>query len=833
MDSPAFNSFANIAGRGIGVLAALDTIKSGGLGSYLMNRQRLMGDPGFRASLAGSPFSAGIFGVSGTTGPAPAPPGALPATGAGGVVQPAEMVGPPPPGVQVAAPGELPAVTAYNVPGYMPGQPRAWMPNLPPYDPEEALKQQAFASQQQAVAGGSDVQRGLAKTAVGIMPTQAESQAVLRQAADIQRQAGAGSTVGVKFPGMTVQIGSPYSIAPLGEEEFPTPEQARQAADAHNAGLPAGSAHWTVGPTVHGGWKPVPPPTGAQLLPPPPGGGGLPTYPTGPVTQGTVKPPPLSRGSYQPNAFVQGMVNRGWTGDEAAAAAGNAHIESGFIPGNVAPGGDSGLIQWAGPRLAGLQSYASTTGRSWKDAEAQMDWLAMERSGESTKWGGSDERDSFRKAFDAGGTPQEMAGRFGQFVERPRDLSATVDQRMAAAGLYAPAAPPATQVATTPPPAPSPAGGRGVAFAAEPPPGAPVFTPPPPPAPAPTFDREAVVPHVVVPDSQVGYPSPAPAEERGPGPPPTVPPPITVRPPVAATPLAPVAPPPPAPVWPGTPHDPATGMPIAGRTQEYQGGRTETYRAPELGTFEQQMMARYLGITDPSLIRDPQTVVNYFNWKQNVDDQAKIHTADIERMYAAAGPAQVAAVQRLNQIQGTINHILETYSPDQIEYYVGMLRYPAHIVQQMLGVSWADKIAQFRTDIAPIAPSTFETDAKNNILTGTELGYLSPLALNPRDEASQFKTNLQGLNDGVRRALAFRDYIQHVPPDQVANPTVLQQFNQDFDRQLAEQRLAAAGAPLPAPPPAPAPPPPTTPPPPPAEAPRSSAWAPTSTWVLR
>src|SRR5215475_6445670 len=122
MDSPGFNTFANIAGRGIGVLAALDTIKSGGLGTYLMNRQRMMGDPGFRASLAGSPFSAGIFGVSGQTGPAPAAPGALPAAGGGGVVQPSDFVGPPPPGVEVAAPGELATPTAYNVPGYMPGQ---------------------------------------------------------------------------------------------------------------------------------------------------------------------------------------------------------------------------------------------------------------------------------------------------------------------------------------------------------------------------------------------------------------------------------------------------------------------------------------------------------------------------------------------------------------------------------------------------------------------------------------------------------------------------------------------------------------------------------------
>src|SRR5215475_14239404 len=150
MDSPVFNTLKNVAGYGVGTLAALDTIKSGGLGSYLMNRQRLMGDPSFRASLAGSPFAAGVFGVSGETGPAPAPPGTLPqAAPGGGVVQPAEMVGPPPPGVQVAQPGQtgaLPAPTAVNVPGYMPGTPRQWMPNLPPYEPKTALEQQGLAT---------------------------------------------------------------------------------------------------------------------------------------------------------------------------------------------------------------------------------------------------------------------------------------------------------------------------------------------------------------------------------------------------------------------------------------------------------------------------------------------------------------------------------------------------------------------------------------------------------------------------------------------------------------------------------------------------------------
>src|SRR5262245_33461725 len=134
MDSPVTDTLKNVAGYGVGTLAALTTIKSGGLGSYLMNRQRLLQDPNFRASLEGSPFAAGVFGVSGERGPAPAPPGTLPqAAPAGGVVQPAEFVGPPPPGVQVAQPGALPAPTAQNVPGYEPGTARAWHPLLSPY----------------------------------------------------------------------------------------------------------------------------------------------------------------------------------------------------------------------------------------------------------------------------------------------------------------------------------------------------------------------------------------------------------------------------------------------------------------------------------------------------------------------------------------------------------------------------------------------------------------------------------------------------------------------------------------------------------------------------
>lgn len=322
-----------------------------------------------------------------------------------------------------------------------------------------------------------------------------------------------------------------------------------------------------------------------------------------------------------------------------------------------------------------------------------------------------------------------------------------------------------------------------------------------------------------------------------PGAPPALPGPIVVKPHVAAAPLPALQPPPGPVAAPQIPRDPATGYPVAGRTQEFRGGITETYREPTRGDFEQQLVAQMFGITDPLLITDPRVVTSYFNWKQGIDDQAKIHTADIQRMYQPTSPSNIAQLERLNQIQATIEHISQTYTPEQIDYYVGLLRYPEHIIQQNLGVPWADKIAQFRTDIAPIAPTTFEEDAKNNTLSGTELSNLSPLALNPRDDASQFRTNLQGLYDNVRRALAFRNFIQSVPPDQVSSPDVLRNFNADFDRQLEQERQALAQGVRPGllrtPAAAPSPPTPPAAPPPAVASPRSSVWAPTSTWTVQ
>jgi hypothetical protein len=136
---------------------------------------------------------------------------------------------------------------------------------------------------------------------------------------------------------------------------------------------------------------------------------------------------------------MEGMMRRGWTPEEAAGAAGNVHVESGFHPGiksSVPNESSFGFLQWNNQRLRGLQTMAEASGRDWQDPEVQMDWIQMERNGESVKFGGSDERHFYNKAFSGGGTPEEIAERFGQYVERPRRLADTVEIRKAAAAKY-------------------------------------------------------------------------------------------------------------------------------------------------------------------------------------------------------------------------------------------------------------------------------------------------------------------------------------------------------------------------------------------------------------
>jgi hypothetical protein len=152
------------------------------------------------------------------------------------------------------------------------------------------------------------------------------------------------------------------------------------------------------------------------------------------------KSKPLQLYNTPAKAFIEGMVKRGWTPQEAAGAAGNVHVESGFKPyiKSSAPGEQSyGLLQWNGARLRGLQQYAQLTGKDWTDPETQMDWINLERTGDSTIFGGDNESHAYHRALSPGGTPADIAERFGRYVERPLDLSQSVDQRRRAADQYA------------------------------------------------------------------------------------------------------------------------------------------------------------------------------------------------------------------------------------------------------------------------------------------------------------------------------------------------------------------------------------------------------------
>ncbi len=140
------------------------------------------------------------------------------------------------------------------------------------------------------------------------------------------------------------------------------------------------------------------------------------------------------------DAFVKGMIKRGWTPEEAAGAAGNVHVESGFKPGiksSVPTEQSFGFLQWNKERLQGLKNMAAAKKLDWKDPEAQMDWINMERTGESVKYGGTNESSAYKKAFAGGGDPATIAERFGKYVERPKDLSQSVAQRRGAATQYA------------------------------------------------------------------------------------------------------------------------------------------------------------------------------------------------------------------------------------------------------------------------------------------------------------------------------------------------------------------------------------------------------------
>ena len=803
-DSPITNTIKNVAGYGVGTLAALDTIKGGGLGSYLMNRQRLMADPGFRSTLAGSPFAAGVFGVSGATGPAPAAP-TYPAAATGGVAQPGDMIGAPA-GDQVAPPGAaafapLPTPTAQNVPGYIPGTPRAWMPNLPPYDPEEGIKQQALASQQIAAGSPNPLQAGIAKMQMGIMPTGMETNAVIQQGKQIQRDAGLGSTVGVKLPGMTVQIGSPYNIAPLGEEEFATPEQARAAAAAHGPG-------WSIGPTVHGGWRPIPPPTNEQMMPPAPGTGApLPGGATGPVLQGGG----AVRGGPTASVTIPNRTNNpGNIKDGAFAAA---------QPGYIGPG----PAATDGGRFAVFDSPAAG-GAAMTNLLGAPSYQGLTVNQAANRWSN-------------GGYGGEVGAAAGIHPDRPMSSLSDAERAQLASSMARregftgalPSAPPPP--APPPPPPPAPAE-RGTAYAAEPPAGAKVM-PTPAPAPVPTFDPGETVPHVVVPmggGGVIGYP---PAAPMAPGTIRATPYPVIRAPVVPAAAPAPGSPeaiaagPPPMPPA-GIYVDPSTKEPLKTISQTYQGGRTETYGAPDLGDFNTQLKARKAGIVDPRTA-STESVANALAQDRALAVQTKLDDATIARTKRAMTEGESKEFKRLDALKTNLNNFLTTYGdPATRDQFVGWAGAPLADLQSKLHWTDAAAIDKFRTAVAPLTVENF-ADEKGKALPGME--DLAPVAPSIRDTPSQFNEHLQAFQDALDLKI-FQDHLIRATPVDELTPGFVSAARDAYLRDRAAMRMAAIQPDVP-PAAAPAAPPPDATPPPAAPAPEApppaAPWTPT--WV--
>lgn len=138
------------------------------------------------------------------------------------------------------------------------------------------------------------------------------------------------------------------------------------------------------------------------------------------IKQSTSKVGARPEGMNTKQSVMYGLQKRGFTKEEAAAVAGNVDAESSFRPGIVNSIGAVGYMQWLGPRKQGLFNYAQSVGKDWSDPEVQLDYIALERSGESVKYSGpnSSEKANYDKAF-ASGDPTQMAADFGRFVERP------------------------------------------------------------------------------------------------------------------------------------------------------------------------------------------------------------------------------------------------------------------------------------------------------------------------------------------------------------------------------------------------------------------------------
>lgn len=149
---------------------------------------------------------------------------------------------------------------------------------------------------------------------------------------------------------------------------------------------------------------------------------------------------------------VSGLMQRGFSKEEAAGLAGNISAESTFNSGKTNSRGAFGLMQWLGPRKKELFAFAQSQGKSPADLNIQLDFIKKELKG------GGHETEAFNRAVkESGGDVRKLAYLIGKYVERPADwelADSAAKRQGVAAALYektgAPTAPEATRQEASP-----------------------------------------------------------------------------------------------------------------------------------------------------------------------------------------------------------------------------------------------------------------------------------------------------------------------------------------------------------------------------------------------
>ena len=160
---------------------------------------------------------------------------------------------------------------------------------------------------------------------------------------------------------------------------------------------------------------------GEESSQPQPGGGGY----SGPET-------PLGKGeTASANRIYSGLVQRGFTKEEAAAITGNIRAESSFRTGAVNPtSGAFGLMQWLGGRKTRLIQFAQQKGKPATDLNVQLDYIVWELKG-----GNAYETAQFKKAMAYGPDVASKTRGFAYEVERASaaELEGSMAKRIGAA----------------------------------------------------------------------------------------------------------------------------------------------------------------------------------------------------------------------------------------------------------------------------------------------------------------------------------------------------------------------------------------------------------------